>query len=122
MGFSWSYHRGSDPTLPLPVRYLRFIECCSAFGAVTGLRLQRTHDELGHLFGFSRESKPDHEQISLALAAMVQVRFRLLYLLSEARLEKRRRKAAGDWRKQPPPFSQEDVLQLLRGMGRSVSR
>jgi hypothetical protein len=104
------------------VRYVKFVETCSAFGRLTRLRLQPTHDLLGGMFGFSRDSKPDADQISIALAAMVQVRFRLLHLLAQARQEKRKRKLFGDRRKQRAAFTKADVIQMFEGLRLSAGK
>ncbi|MDQ3228907.1 MAG: hypothetical protein M3Q13_04125 [Pseudomonadota bacterium] len=116
-GFNSAFRIAADPTLPMGVRYVMFIQTCSAFGGLARSGLQPVYDALGQRFGFSRDDKPDGSQLTLALNAMVQVRFRLLHMLAQCRTERRRRKAHSDQRKLPAPFTTGEVLQMLRSSG-----
>ena len=118
MSFSGAYRRAADPTLPVGARFNAFIEVCSRFGGLSRLGMQPTYDALGQRFGFSRKRNPDEAQMAMALSVMVQARFRLVHLATQARFEKRRRKASRDRRKQPPPFTPEAVLRMLGEIGR----
>ncbi len=115
--FNSAFRLAADPTLPIAARYVMFIQTCSAFGGLARSGLQPVYDALGHRFGFSREHRPDAVQLTMALNAMVRVRFRLLHLLAETRTEKRRRKLHGDCRKMPAPFTTADVLKMLELKG-----
>lgn len=112
--FNSVFQLAANPALPIAVRYVMFIQTCSAFGGLARSSLQPVYDALAQRFGFSREQKPDAVQITMALNAMVRVRFRLLHVLSELRIDKRRRKLHGDRRKMPVPFTSADVLEMLR--------
>jgi hypothetical protein len=115
-GFNYSCRRALDPREPLPLRYVMFIQACSAFRGLCGypVRMQDVHDALAAAFGFSRDHKPTAEQIVLAAGAMIAARFRLLHLLRESERGRRRRKAIGNRAKLPRPFTARQALELLR--------
>jgi hypothetical protein len=116
--FTSAYRLAADPTLPIAVRYVMFIQVCSAFGGLARSGMQPVYNALGQRFGFSCDKRPDALQLTQALNVMVEVRFRLLHLLASARLDKRRRTQLGDHREQPAPFTTSDALELLRSTGR----
>jgi hypothetical protein len=116
-GFNYSCRRVLDAREPLPLRYVMFIQACSAFGGLCGyypVRMQDVHDALAEAFGFSRDNKPTGEQLVLAVSAMIAARFRLLHMLRESERARRRRKAIGNRAKVPRPFSAQQALDLLR--------
>ena len=61
-----------DAHEPLPLRYVMFIQACSAFRGLCGppARMQDVHDALADAFGFSRNNKPTEEQLVLSVSAM----------------------------------------------------
>jgi len=115
-GFNSLCRRALDPREPLPVRYVMFIQACSAFRGLCGypVRMQDVHDALAAAFGFSRDDKPTAEQLVLAAGAMTAARFRLLHLLRESERARRRRKAMGNRAKAPRPFTPQQAMELLR--------
>ena len=115
-GFNYSCRRVLDAREPLPLRYVMFIQTCSAFCGLCGypVRMQNVHDALAEAFGFSRENKPTAEQLVLAVSAMISARFRLLHMLRESERARHRRKALGNRAKVPRPFTAQQALDLLR--------
>src|SRR4051812_18360817 len=115
-GFNYTCRRALDPREPLPLRYVMFIQACSAFRGLCGhpVRMQDVHDALAGAFGFSRDDKPTADQLVLAAGAMIAARFRLLHLLRESERTRRRRKAIGSRAKVPRPFTARQALELLR--------
>ena len=115
-GFNYSCRRALDGREPLPLRYVMFIQACSAFRGLCGypVRMQDVHDALADAFGFSRVTKPTAEQLVLAVSAMIGARFTLLHMLRESERARHRRKAIGNRAKVPKPFTAHEALDLLR--------
>jgi hypothetical protein len=115
-GFNYSCRRALDAREPLPLRYVMFIQACSAFRGLCGypVRMQDVHDALADAVGFSRNNKPTAEQLVLAVSAMIAARFRLLHLLRESERARHRRKIVGNRAKVPRPFTARQALDLLR--------
>src|SRR5690348_16271178 len=80
--------------------------------------MQSVHDTLGKAFGFFRQFKPNPDQVTLSISAMIAARFNSLHALHKAARLRYRRKLAGDRRKVPPLHTAANARRAAHGSAR----